>query len=674
MGSHAPPPSILSGLIAEQYAVALDRLIPGAGGGLPAFAATDRRSGRGDLMAVRVQPHRPPRARALNVLAGVSPDGVLGPLGARRHPRRARGGGVFRHLPGAAGAALSEGLGPWPESTLFDKVLRPAVLALLAIEKRGATHRSIRINNMFRGAARGQVVLGAAWAAPPASLQPALYEPPYSAMCLPCGRGEGSVADDVDALGVALIVLALGRNPLAGLDEAVVLERKLALGSYEALVDGERLPSAIGDLVRGMLAEDPEHRPAPALLADPASVRGRRVAARPRRRAQGPLELGGFEAWDARVLAFAIARQPENALPAIKSGALDRWLRRSLGDVILAARLDEAAREQTADPPPKEARPEATLAARLVALLDPLAPLCWQGVAWWPDGLGPALAAAQAGDPQLAGKLGESLSVEAASAWAAVRRERCDEGLLRAEARQIGRCCGNEARPGGSTGSSTRSIRCSPAAVPCCTTARSPASPISCPRSRRSRPRLTATPHLRSIRTPSPSSRPGASCGWTAASRAASSRRTGPLMPMRVLARLQAQLRPGPLPGLGAWLAVQAEPVLAGLRNRTRRVFVQERLQTLAGAGQLQDMLALIDDRASREADARKQLKRPAHSPGSTENWARSPQVRVPGPSWRAASVRSSPQPPGWPPWSPCCWRPRSHEGARGRPSRRPET
>ena len=321
-------------------------------------------------------------------------------------------------------------------------------------------------------------------------------------MCLPCGRGEGSIADDVYALGVALIVLALARNPLAGLDEAAVLQRKLALGSYEALTGGDRLPPAISDLVRGMLAEDPEHRPTPALLADPASARGRRVAARPQRRAQRPLELGGIEAWDARVLAFAIARHPERALPAIRSGTLDVWLRRSLGDAALAARLNEA-REQPADPPPKEARAEAILATtRLVALLDPLAPLCWQGAAWWPDGLGPALAAARAADPEMAGKLAESLSVEAAGAWAAVRRERCDEATFRVEARQHRTLLRDRGPAGGLTGSSTRSIRCCRAAVPCCRGALSRASPTSCPRSKRSRPRWTARPRVRSMRIP----------------------------------------------------------------------------------------------------------------------------------------------------------------------------
>ena len=162
--------------------------------------------------------------------------------------------------------------------------------------------------------------------------QPALFEPPYSAMCLPAGRGDGSIADDVYALGVLLLCLALGRAPLAQLDDAAILRRKLELGTYAALAGDERLPPIIGDLVRGMLAEDPEHRPTPTLLLDPASARGRRVAARPPRRAQRPIIMAGSEVWDARSLAYALGDEPEQGLNALRSGAVEQWLRRGLGD------------------------------------------------------------------------------------------------------------------------------------------------------------------------------------------------------------------------------------------------------------------------------------------------------------------------------------------------------
>ena len=100
-----------------------------------------------------------------------------------------------------AGPALAAAQRPWSEGELLDCLLRPAVQALDRLQQRGVTHRAIRPDNLFRLGPGQPVMLGAAWAAPPASLQPAVFEPPYSAMCLPAGRGDGSIADDVYALG-----------------------------------------------------------------------------------------------------------------------------------------------------------------------------------------------------------------------------------------------------------------------------------------------------------------------------------------------------------------------------------------------------------------------------------------------------------------------------------------
>ena len=110
------------------------------------------------------------------------------------------------------------------------------------------THRGIRIDNVFQSRPGQPVVLGSAWAAPATVGQPALFEPPYSAMCLPAGRGEGSIADDVYSLSVLLLCLGLDHAPLAHLDDAAVVRRKLEVGSYAALLGDQRLPPVIGDL------------------------------------------------------------------------------------------------------------------------------------------------------------------------------------------------------------------------------------------------------------------------------------------------------------------------------------------------------------------------------------------------------------------------------------------
>jgi hypothetical protein len=416
-------------LIANQYRVDASRKLP-AVCGLAAFGVIDQAGGRTDLMAIALDRHIPARPRVLQALA-TPIEGLLTPLAYGP-----LGNACYAICLAPPGPAVQSRTRPWSEAELLQCVLRPAARVLQQMLERGVTHRAIRPDNVFQAAPGQPVVLGAAWTAPPAMAQPAVFEPPYSAMCLPSGRGDGSIADDVYALAVLLLCLALGRVPLAGLDEAAIVRRKLELGTYAALVGDERLPPVIGDLLRGMLAEDPEHRPAPSLLIDPASARGRRVAARPPRRAQRPIPMPSGEVWSARSLAYALAIAPDHAARSLRNGAVERWLRRGLGDAQLAARVEELVHRRAADVGTDPTSGEAALVMRVIALLDPLAPLCWRGMAVWPDGMGTAVAAATGNDPAMLAWLEEIVAGEEVTNWAALRPERCDYPTLRAEARR----------------------------------------------------------------------------------------------------------------------------------------------------------------------------------------------------------------------------------------------
>ena len=610
----APPtPDDAHGLIGGVYSVDATRPLPGAGGGLPAFAAIDRRSpGRSGLMAVQSLPGAPPRAMALNALAGWAEEGLLAPL-AHGAAAGAQGEAAWFVVSAAPpGPSLAATLRPWPEAELLDCVLRPLAMVLEVLQHRRVSHRAIRTDNIFRAGAGSAVVLGNGWSAPPALHQPSLFEPPYSAMCLPAGRGEGATADDIYALGVVLVVLALGRMPMEGLDGTAILRRKLALGSYAALVGEDRLPPTIGDLARGMLAEDPDHRPPPALLAEPAVARTRRVAARPVRRGQRPLELASGQVWDARTLAHAIATDPDEGGRLLRNGTADRWLRRSLGDSVLAPRLDEMLRLRGLDSAADDTGAEALLTMRAVAVLDPLAPLCWRGVALWPDGLGAALAAADAmGGPAgglLAERLGELVGSEAAGNWAAMRPERSDPAALRVEARQWRSLL----RLRGWGGGLARLRYTLNSLLPC-------ASPVLAGRivARLADllPALEAAAARPEQRRQRPIDREIAA--FIAARHdqrfegeldgladVASSDRAA-VIQLRVLAGLQRRVDGRALPALAGWLAEQAAPALAAWHNRARRAALERALAEVARSGQLAPMLALLDNAAARAADTR---------------------------------------------------------------------
>ena len=602
----ARAPSNYANLIADRYAVDVARPLASLEGAT-CFAAIDRSSARDDLIAAQVRRNLPPRARALQALA-VPIEGLVTPI-AHGHAATATGEAGYVIYQAPPGPSLATNPRQWSEAELIEHLVRPVSHVLEQLQARGITHRGIRLDNMFQAAPGHPVVLGPAWSTPPAWAQPAAYEPPYSAMCLPAGRGDGSIADDVYALGVALLCLAMGRAPLAGLEDSIVLHRKLELGSFAALTGNDaRLRPAIADLTRGMLAEDPEHRPPPSLLVDPAAARGRRVAARPPRRAQRPMTLGGLQAFGTRSLACAFARAPDEGVRALRDGSIVQWLRHAVGDALLAARLDELVRHRGNETPGDAEQRDALLIMRAIALLDPLAPLCWQGMALWPGGIGPALAAAQDGGTasETTRRIDNAIRGEIASLWAVERSERCDVTMFRVEARQQ-RAWLQEGRQAGAT---TRLCYLLNPLLPC-------QSPLLQGHWVSRLPDLL--PALEAIAAQVDRKRMPPVDAHIAAFIAARSERRldnelAALMAdppdqaawfarLRLLADVQARHSARPVPGVAGWLAEQAEPALAAWHNRERRTAMAERLRALATAGLLSPMLALIEDPAARSAD-----------------------------------------------------------------------
>ncbi len=596
-----------SGLIALEYAVDATRPLHGAGGGLATFAARHHTTAKSDLIAVQVRPGWPPRAGALAQLAAATIPGLLLPLAHGPGPA-ANGGEAYyvicRPPPGPSLAAPGRS---WSEQELIDLVLRPVAAALEGLRAKGITHRAIRPDNLFSAGPGEPAVLGCAWASPPGCLQPAVFEPPYSGMCLPAGRGEGTIADDVYALGVTLLTLALGRLPLADLDDIAMIRRKLDVGSFAALTGDARVPPMLGDLLRGMLAEDPAHRTPPSMLLDPAAARQRRLAARPARRATRPLQVLAMPAWDARGLAFAVAVQPEEGARLLRNGAVDDWLRRYLGDTILSARVEEALRLRGQDSGEDESRADAMLAMRAVAALDPLAPLCWRGLAVALDGFGPAIASTVTAGPQNdRARLQEILEVEAIGAWLTNAENHPDGTALRQQARMWR----SWLRPRSLDGGMARVAYALNPLLPC-------ASPLFAGRcvarlsdvlgalesisaradSRRLSP-LDA--HLAAFLV----ARQDLAGGSALLSDNAVSSAPPPLaVQIAALAALQ-RIDPRPLPGLATWLAEQAEPTLQDWHSRTRRESMRRQLQACAANGQLGRLLALLDDPEARRTDA----------------------------------------------------------------------
>lgn len=280
--------------------------------------------------------------------------------------------------------SLDATIQPWLVRELKRDFLTPILDLLRRMHDERVTHRNIRPTNLFRNVDNGMVTSGQIYSAPPGYEQPAIFEPLDRVRSLPLGRGVGDMSDEMFALGVTIMLLALGRNPVADLDEDELLYRRIELGSYNAMLGTNKLPSELASVVRSLMRDDAHER---WTLTDISSwVHSGRInpsQPTPGVRADRPFEFGDRLAFTARELANILAQDWDKAIRLVGTNDIEHWVDRSLKNRDLAKQISECA--EPGPKGPKQMSPDILL-SRIVTTLDPTGPICFRGMRVIPDG------------------------------------------------------------------------------------------------------------------------------------------------------------------------------------------------------------------------------------------------------------------------------------------------
>ncbi len=404
----SPPRARRAGEGGQLPPVILDRYEIHPGRPLPAYdtpvatayAVVDTKGARESLMALVARDRMPPRADILPTLRSIDSPALLR---AYRWAPIEWGNGAERRFailysqPGGAAimTSLAQPIAPMTEDALVEGVIRPAVIAIAELSSRGITHRAIRPDNIyFKDAALRQIVFGDAAMAPPGSTNPVLVETIENAMAHPLGRGPGSTADDLYALGATLLVLALGFNPVAELDADDLIAAKIDKGSYAALAGHHRLSQSLREPIRGLLADDPKERWSLQELA--LWLDGRRLSpiqpSVPPRATRG-FPFAGNEYYSCRGLAHAMARNWSAVSAAVRENDLEAWVGRSVGDGKTAASVAQVMTWGGGDEGAAGGSrvAEGLFAGRMCITLDPKGPLRFKNLSTTVEGLGALL-------------------------------------------------------------------------------------------------------------------------------------------------------------------------------------------------------------------------------------------------------------------------------------------
>lgn len=363
-----------------------------------AFEAADRLEPTRTVFALVCIPGMPTRSEAIDQIVGQDVPGILDLLdvGSIDWPLLGRRCQILilqRPLGGRVSVITTMELSSHRKADIIRLIVGGVVTGLQQLSFRSFGHGAIRHDNVyFLDSERETVVLGEFFSSPAGFDQPTVFETIERGMATKAGRGKVTKTDDIYALGVMMVFLILGRNPVKDLDVHQLITSKISLSSFITLAGKSQISMAYLDALRGLLRDDWEERWDLEELEQ--WLGGQRVAtlsSLKAPKAPRPLIFGGEEHYIGRTLAHSMSRKPDGALKLIKEHTLDQWLARGLEEKELAASVELVIEEFGAAPGDKTIANDILL-TKVLMLMDLDAPIRYKNLSFFPNGFGPMLA------------------------------------------------------------------------------------------------------------------------------------------------------------------------------------------------------------------------------------------------------------------------------------------
>ena len=218
------------------------------------------------------------------------------------------------------------------ELEIQKRILPPIITGIVSLSELGHVHRSIRPSNIFFMDESLQIlVLGNCVTSPCGFDQPIIFETIERSTSSPGGRGQGTFADDIYALGVTLALLLLGKDHMDMIGEEKLLDLKLQRGSYDAICGNANFPSTVSKLLRGMLDDNVNARWGKEELN--SWVEGSKVPSVKQAaaiNAQNPYHFENNVFYNTRSLSLYLSRHLDTAMEIINDKKLINWLQKDI--------------------------------------------------------------------------------------------------------------------------------------------------------------------------------------------------------------------------------------------------------------------------------------------------------------------------------------------------------
>lgn len=269
----------------------------------------------------------------------------------------------------------------------FKQIFFSLISALECLKSYNLTHRAIRLDNMyFKDETCSEIVLGDCLASFPGFHQPPAYETIESLMSDKEGRGDGNSSQDLYAIGVAVLSMLYRKELLQGLSIPEVLRLKLKKNSYSVLSAEDKMPNLYVSLFKGLLQDNIEDRWGFSqiynfLEGKPNSFNISGSSEAPKK----SITIGGEKYYTPAGAAIALQNNPQEAMDLINNGKLLEWVRSGIEDEKLYTKLEKFFKQGLSGILPQ------IVICKTCILLNPHAPIRYDNVAAFPDGMAKAI-------------------------------------------------------------------------------------------------------------------------------------------------------------------------------------------------------------------------------------------------------------------------------------------
>lgn len=356
-----------------------------------AYAARDNLNEDKDLYALVLDGSMPYRTKAVELLANISHPNLQVVLGHGNIPLsidKKRHQVIFLERP--TGAKLSSILQTGQrmhEHQVIDRVLNPALRALLQLKEKELGHGSLNPDKIYVGET---TIIAEAFSSPYGYFQDYLYEPLERVMAHHFARGTGDERNDVYALAVIAFEMLYSIDSLRKLGQEDFISQALKIGTYHLFSQNVELSDNMSDFFRGAMSDNIEERW--TLEQFQQWLGGKRynmIVPPTPKDASRPINFIGVDYFSKRALAHTFHKNWRTTLKELWELKVDRWLEMSMHRPDLADQVERILRQGGKNGTPQN---NADVLTRLISVLDPLGPIRTQNLSLRPEGIGLLLA------------------------------------------------------------------------------------------------------------------------------------------------------------------------------------------------------------------------------------------------------------------------------------------